>query len=274
LPRADLVEEDTIHYTGRHMLTREIVEEKDLLIPFPDQPEGVIAYFSQMILKGARMPGHFAELVPLVKEYIRTILFGHEIDLNSSAVLSRLSEPDAQQIIITAFAQAINNLTIESHPVRIQGNPIRLSATNAFPWTKGTYPAHKTIFNLVACDSHYEAEFAAFLDGVPGAAAFAKNTEATHFAIEYLSSQGGVRYYYPDFIVRLVSSEMFVVETKGLEDIEVARKDARATKWCQDATALSGVSWHYIKVPENVFRSTTATTFEQLYHHTLAATQP
>ena len=75
------------------------------------------------------------------------------------------------------------------------------------------------------------------------------------------------------FIVRLVSDEMFLVETKGLEDIEVARKDARATKWCQDATALSGVSWHYIKVPENVFRSTTATTFEQLYHHALAATQ-
>jgi type III restriction enzyme len=157
--------------------------------------------------------------------------------------------------------------------VHIQGNPIKLSGTNAFPWTKETYPAHKTIFNLVACDSHYEAEFAAFLDGVPGVAAFAKNTEATHFAIEYLSSQGGVRYYYPDFIVRLVSGEMFLVETKGLEDIEVARKDARATKWCQDATALTGLSWHYIKVPENVFRSTTATTFEQLYHHALAATQ-
>jgi len=273
LPSGYLVKEDIIHYTGRHMLTREIVEEKDLLIPFPDQPEGVIAYFSQMILKEARMPGRFAELVPLVKEYIRTILFGHEVELNSPAVLRRLSEPDARQIIITVFAQAINNLTIESHPVHIQGNPIKLSGTNAFPWTKETYPAHKTIFNLVACDSHYEAEFAAFLDGVPGMAAFAKNTEATHFAIEYLSSQGGVRYYYPDFIVRLVSGEMFLVETKGLEDIEVARKDARATKWCQDATALSGVSWHYIKVPENVFRSTTATTFEQLYHHALAATQ-
>jgi len=273
LPSGYLVTEDIIHYTGRHMLTREIVEEKDLLIPFPDQPEGVVAYFGQMILKEARMPGRFAELVPLVKEYIRTILFGDAIDLNSPAVLRRLSEPDARQIIITVFAQAINNLTIESQPVHIQGNPTKLSSTNAFPWTKGTYPAHKTIFNLVACDSHYEAEFAAFLDGVPDVAAFAKNTEATHFAIEYLSSQGGVRYYYPDFIVRLVSGEMFLVETKGLEDIEVSRKDARATKWCQDAAALTGVSWHYIKVPENVFRSTTATTFEQLYHHALAATQ-
>jgi type III restriction enzyme len=141
-----------------------------------------------------------------------------------------------------------------------------------YPWTKETYPAHKTIFNLVACDSNYEAEFAAFLDGVPDVAAFTKNTEATHFAIEYLSSQGGVRYYYPDFLVRLVSGEMFLVETKGLEDIEVARKDARATKWCQDATALTGASWNYIKVPESVFRSTTATTFDQLYHHALAAT--
>ena len=273
LPGGYLLKEDIIHYTGIHMLTREIVEEKDLLIPFPDQPEGVIAYFSQMILKEARMPGHFAELVPLVKEYIRTILFGHEVDLNSPTVLRRLSEPDARQIIITVFAQAINNLTIESHPVHIQGNLIKLSGTNAFPWTKEIYPAHKTIFNLVACDSHYEAEFAAFLDGVPDVAAFAKNTEATHFAIEYLSSQGGVRYYYPDFIVRFVHGEMFLVETKGIEDIEVARKDARATKWCQDANALTRVSWHYIKVPESVFRSTTATTFEQLYRHALVATK-
>ena len=273
LPGGYLVKEDTIHYTGRHMLTREIVEEQDLLIPFPDQPEGVIAYFSQMILKEARMPGHFAELVPLVKEYIRTILFGREVGLDSSAVLRRLSEPDARQIIIAVFAQAINNLTIETQPVHIRGSLIKLSGTNAFPWTKETYPAHKTIFNLVACDSHYEAEFAAFLDGVPDVAAFTKNTEATHFAIEYLSSQGGVRYYYPDFIVRFVHGGMFLVETKGLEDIEVARKDARATKWCQDATALTGISWHYIKVQESVFRSTTATTFEQLYRHALVATQ-
>ena len=273
LPADYLVKEDTIHYTGRHMLTKEIVEEKDLLIPFPDQPEGVIAYFSQMILKEARMPGRFAELAPLVKQYIHTILFGREVDLNSPAVLRRLSEPDARQIIITVFAQAINKLTIETQPVHIEGSPFRVSATNAFPWTKETYPAHKTVFNLVACDSHYEAEFAAFLDGAIDVAAFVKNTEATHFAIEYLSSQGGVRYYYPDFIVRLISGKMFLGETKGLEDIEVSRKDARATKWCQDATALGGTPWQYVKVPEGVFRSTTATSFEQLYRHAVAATQ-
>jgi hypothetical protein len=35
LPSGYLVKEDTIHYTGRHMLTREIVEEK--IYSFPSQ---------------------------------------------------------------------------------------------------------------------------------------------------------------------------------------------------------------------------------------------
>ena len=40
----------------------------------------------------------------------------------------------------------------------------------------------------------------------------------------------------------------------GAWDLEVERKDKRAVQWCRDATQLSGQSWQYFKVKEDVFR--------------------
>jgi len=33
----------------------------------------------------------------------------------------------------------------------------------------------------------------------------------------------------------------------------VARKDAAATLWCENATALTGTTWRYLKVPQRDF---------------------
>ena len=57
---------------------------------------------------------------------------------------------------------------------------------------------------------------------------------------------------------------MFIVETKGREDLEVAQKDARATKWCEDATKISKVKWYYLKVPQDDFYKYQYSTFEDL----------
>lgn len=43
------------------------------------------------------------------------------------------------------------------------------------------------------------------------------------------------------------------METKGLEDVEVALKDQCARRWCRDAARLSGRSWGYFKVPQKAF---------------------
>jgi len=37
-----------------------------------------------------------------------------------------------------------------------------------------------------------------------------------------------LRHYYPDFIVKTSLNEYFLIELKGLEDIDVAYKDKRA----------------------------------------------
>jgi type III restriction enzyme len=44
-----------------------------------------------------------------------------------------------------------------------------------------------------------------------------------------------------------------IVETKDQEDLDVALKDRRARRWCEDATRLSGREWGYEKVPQKLF---------------------
>lgn len=44
-----------------------------------------------------------------------------------------------------------------------------------------------------------------------------------------------------------------MIETKGLEDLDVALKDRRARRWCRDAAELSGRDWAYEKVLQRVF---------------------
>jgi len=70
----------------------------------------------------------------------------------------------------------------------------------------------------------------------------AKLTMNTRFALEYISNAGALRYYYPDFVMRLSDDTCLIVETKGLEDLDVALKDRRARRWCQDSTRLAGAS--------------------------------
>ena len=55
--------------------------------------------------------------------------------------------------------------------------------------------------------------------------------------MEYVNASGEIAYYYPDFIVRDLSGEIFIIETKGLQDVDVLPKWKRLVQWCADATA-------------------------------------
>jgi type III restriction enzyme len=75
----------------------------------------------------------------------------------------------------------------------------------------------------------------------------------SRFALEYISRAGALRYYYPDFVLRLADDTCMIVETKGQEDLDVALKDRRARRWCEDATRLAAREWAYEKVPQKLF---------------------
>ncbi len=192
------------------------------------------------------------------------MLFGLPVDMEEDYVLVRLNKPDAKAAIFEAFVEAIRERSIQSQVVRATGEVMHFSNTPGYEWSRSVYPGLKTVFNLVACDNEFETEFASFLDKASDVAAYAKNNLYTHFSLDYQNSEGAIRYYYPDFIVRLATGEKWLIETKGVEDVEVARKDARAMQWCRDASAIAGATWQYVKVPYDLFQTSTAATFSEL----------
>jgi type III restriction enzyme len=252
----DVAPDEYIRYRGLHLISKEEIERDEFLVPYAEDPSGVITWYTKSVAKAggvAGLDGAFATLAPLVRDFLRRRVFVDPVDLADKVVLRRLAENDAQQLVIGAFQAAIRALSIEEREATITESAFRLSETPPFPWSRETVEAERTIFNLTPVESGLERRFAQFLDRASDVGAFAKLTLNSRFALEYISSTGALRYYYPDFVVRLADDTCLVMETKGLEDVEVALKDQRARAWCRDATRLSGREWSYRKVPQAAF---------------------
>jgi len=266
----DVSAEEYIRYRGLHLISKKVIEEGEFYIPYPEEPSGAVAYYTKLVMRAAglgNVAGHFAQITPLVRDYLATKLFEHPVKLANKTILYRLTEGDARALVTEAFRNAINERAVTTEDVKIEAAPVMVSSTPAFLWSKQTTPGEKQLFNKVAMDSSLEGAFAHFLDRADDVAAYAKLTQNSRFSIEYLSNSGALRYYYPDFAVRLKDQTHALVETKGLEDVEVARKDRRAKRWCEDAARLTGEDWFYLKVPQAVFDASPATTFEALMRH-------
>jgi len=66
-------------------------------------------------------------------------------------------------------------------------------------------------------------------------------------------------------VVKTELDEMWLVETKGLESLEVRYKDIAAQLWCQNATILKGQQWHYVKVPQKEYEKLQPEEFYDLF---------
>jgi len=230
---------------------------------YSKNPESVISFYTKIVLQQTKNTGQFATLYPVMKNYVQDILFGEKVDLNDGQILKQLSEPETQQVVYDVFSDAINKLTLVEKKVNGKEQCLKASQANGFEWSGEIYDGEKQVFNLVACDSNYEARFAEFLDRADDVIAYVKNNRYVYFKVEYLSYRGGMRYYYPDFIVR-TKEGMFVVETKGLEDLEVIKKDERIKQWCENASMITGNKWRYLKVLEGDFRRYQFADFENI----------
>src|ERR1022692_4339285 len=80
----------------------------------------------------------------------------------------------AQYVTVKTFATVLRALVVEElsptlvHP----GRP--LSETEAFPFSRPTFEATKTVFNLVAADNDFERDFARFLQDAADVTSFTK----------------------------------------------------------------------------------------------------
>jgi len=215
----------------------------------------VVGYFAQTIMKDLRLVSGYDVLYGKVKDFIQTQLFDRAVDLENMNTLRNLSELEATKTLIETFKKQINALTIKDKgDARIQ-DTIKLRKTRPFvaKEQKHLIPK-KSVFNKIIGDSYLELMFAKFLDECEDVVSYVKNYFAVNFRLDYVNASGDISNYYPDFIVKKSEKEIYIVETKGQEDLEVPPKMERLKQWCADINkAQSAVRYDYVYVDEESF---------------------
>ncbi|NQT28850.1 MAG: DEAD/DEAH box helicase family protein, partial [Candidatus Omnitrophica bacterium] len=241
-----------MEYVAIDMLKGTEVIKRKWDLPVPQDSKSVIAYYTDQILKQLKIGGAFACFYPVVKSYVVEKLFTEKVDLEDPRILYKLSSPEVQEQLINLFVNAFKNMTFtEREPEK--KDTIKLSNTRPFVWSKLVYPANRCIFNYIPCDNDFELDFAKFLDRAEDVKAFSKIVAKIGFFVEYRDSKDNLRLYYPDFVLITKDSKCLIIETKGIEDVDVKHKDKRIKQWCKDATGSTSRKWSFVRVDQKEF---------------------
>jgi len=241
-----------IKLTRRDMLTKQIEEREVIEMPFADRPEIYIAAIANKVAKYARTTAQFHQIAPVVQDYVVNKLFDKKIKFSKDD-LRKLNNPKVRFGIIQVFVDRINDLTVESEDIDLTGETLRASKAKPFLWSKDVLEAEKTVFNLSPADNKFELEFTKLLDKDDDVEAFVKNMPQTlGLLISYVDKDGFVKNYEPDFVVKHKNG-MFIVETKGREDVDVKFKDQRAEVWAKSVSELTKKDWKFIRVNQDKF---------------------
>jgi type III restriction enzyme len=251
-------------YEGYDLITLQKLIERDYTIPEPQTAEEVIGYYARRIAQDVKLPSQFAALVPKVRQFLEEKAFGERVNLEEPTNIRAIGSNVAQYVTVRTFADALRKLVVEELEPKLLNVGRPLSETQAFPWSRPTVEAQKCIFNLVPCENEFEKEFTQFLQKADDVVRFAKLPSQFGFAIEYTDGSANLRYYEPDFVVVSKDGTHHIVETKGLEDVNVKNKDRAAQLWCENTSILTRNPWAYIKVLQTQFQQLQPTTFADL----------
>ena len=198
-----------------------------------------VGWFAKTIKDDLRLVGGFDVLFGKIKAFIEDSLFDRPVSLDDPNLLRNLSEVATQRTLIDTMKTAINRLTVHDSGSTQVIDRVKLSQTRPqVTRRRAAFESDKCLLNLVAGDNPFEQAFAQFLHDAGDVQAFYKNSEATGFTLEYQSAGGGIiRDYRPDFLARDTEGVVWIIETKGREDIQDARKWERLKLWCADASA-------------------------------------
>jgi len=226
----------------------------------------VIAYFAQTIMRDLRLVSGYDVLYGKIKAFVQEQLFERTVELESPNTLRNLSELVATKTLVETLKKAINSLTIQDKGDAEIRDTIKLRHTRPFVTKdQGYLIPKKSVFNRIIGDSHLELIFANFLENCDDVASYAKNYMAVHFKVDYVNADGDISNYYPDFLVKLANKRIFIVETKGQEDLDVPLKMQRLRQWCEDVNrAQSDVQYDFVYVDQESFDKFKPTSFRQL----------
>ena len=243
----------------------------------------VVGYFAHLVMRELRMFSHYDFIYPKVREFIRDHMFEKPVDLANPDVLRNLAEPEVGKALLDVFRKGANAaLFLGENKVEIR-KIVRVSDMHPFySQRRECILPRRSVFNRIVGDSDLEVRFAEFLDGCGDIVSFAKNYFAVGFRLEYVKTNGELSHYHPDFFVKKTDGEIYVVETKGLEDVDVAPKFERLRQWCKDVNATGGkVKYSALFVRESVFDGHRPNDFSALirlcadeYPHSSASKSP
>lgn len=275
--------EVSAHMAGR-LAYRQFTEEEQREIVFKDITTGavthttvldtsgiadyrsVIGYFAQTVMKDLRLVSGYDVLYGKVKAFVQDGLFDQAVELEDPNTLRNLSELAATKTLIETFKKAINALTVQDKGDAEIRDYIKLRQTRPFVVKdQGYLIPKKSVFNRIIGDGHFELLFASFLENCNDVVSYAKNYLAVRFKLDYVKADGDISNYYPDFLVKLSEREIFVVETKGLEDLDAPLKMQRLRQWCEDLNCVqSDVKYDFVFVDQESFEKYKPTSFRQL----------
>ena len=226
----------------------------------------VIGYFAQTLMKDLRLVSGYDVLYSKVKAFVQEQLFDRPVKLETPNTLRNLSEPATTKILIETFKKAINALTVKDKGDAEIRDTIRLRQTRPFVVKEqGYFIPQKSIFNRIIGDSRFELLFARFLEDCSDVVSYAKNYLAVRFKLDYVNADGDISNYYPDFLVKLPDKRIFIVETKGREELDLPLKMQRLRAWCEDINrAQTDMNYDFAYVDEESFKKYKPATFKQL----------
>ena len=197
-----------------------------------------------------------AQLVRLVEQFIRS-------DRISITPALFVQDDLKRRLIITLnMTKVVQHIweairfenTDKLEPVFDRDHPIR-STGDMGTWYTGKACEHtaKSHINFCVYDSTWEASEAFELDHNPGVAAWVKN-DHLGFEVLYIY-RGVVRKYRPDFLVRLTSGDMLILEVKGRDSDQDQIKRRFLDEWVNAVNTHGGFgrwTWAVSTIPGDI----------------------
>lgn len=226
----------------------------------------VVGFFAQTIMRDMRLVSGYDILYGKIKEFIQHHLFGKTVELENMNTLRNLSELVPMKTILETFKKAVNDLTVQEKGDAEIRDYIKLRQMRPFvAKEQGYIVPKKSVFNRIIGDSHFELLFARFLEDCPDVVSHGKNYLAVHFRLDYVNADGDISNYYPDFLVKPSDGKIYIVETKGEEDLDDPLKLQRLSQWCHDVNRIRNkVVVDFVYVDQPNFDKYHPATFKQL----------
>ena len=238
IPYIEFTDAEQRQIIFRDITTGEVTHTTTLDIAISHDYRNVIAYFAQTILRELRLFASYDIIYPKIKEFIENKLFGEHVGLDNLNTLRNLSELEATRTIIESFKKAINKLTVSDKGDAEIQDKIKLRSMRPFVVKDQQHiQSKKSVFNKIVGDSLLELRLAQRLEGYDDVKSFAKNYFQLNFKIEYINANNEISNYYPDFIVKTIDNSVYIIETKGLEDLDDPLKIRRLAQWCKDVNS-------------------------------------